>query len=236
MSQFVKDYLNNELIRKNKMFFSYSTLVFGLAFIVLLAFSREIIKVLEFQVPFSVHFQQEKPFEIFNSSLKITLLTSIFLTSPVITFFAYKYNFKNFKKLNPQIISSHFFALCLLFLTGASFACFILIRPLLFFLLGFTTNLASINLNLADYISFCLELMFICGLIFSFPVFPSFFASTSLVDSKDLVKHFKQAAITAVIIALILVSPSELITILLISFLIIIIYSLSILVTAIMEK
>lgn len=235
MSQFVKECLNNELIRKNKLFFSYSALIFLLSFIVLLAFSREIIKVLELQVPFNVHFQQEKPFEIFNSSLKITFLTGIFLTSPVITFFAYKYNFKNLRKLNKQILFNHFLALWLLFLTGASFACFILIRPLLFFLLGFTANLASINLNLADYISFCLELMFISGLIFSFPVLPSFFANTSLIDSKDLVKHFKQAAITAVIITLILVSPPELITILLISFLIITIYSLSILITAIIE-
>ncbi|MFH0703145.1 MAG: twin-arginine translocase subunit TatC [bacterium] len=222
MNQYVKDYT------KFKTEITHFFVVFVLASTVILVFSRQLIKILLMQVPFTINFVQLTPAEIFLSSLKIAVLTGFYLSFPVIIYYL--------KKFNKKILFTSLMSGFLLFAAGILFAYYVAIPLLLLFLLGFNSNLAHINISISSYVSFCLQVILIIGMAFELPVFCILLVKTRFISSKKLISLWKYVFIGALAVSFIIASSLELFAQIMFAGIILFFYGICIAITKIYKK
>jgi len=140
-----------------------------------LVLSKAIIELFKFQIPFiTTNFIQVTPGEIFISSVEIAVIFGIILSAPIIIHNYIKLKIKpkteQDKKFCYLIVILAFSA----FILAVLFAYFVLIPIALYFLLGFNSGVASLNLVISNYVSFCIQIIFLTVLIFEIPVITYF--------------------------------------------------------------
>ncbi|OGI21259.1 MAG: hypothetical protein A2287_04795 [Candidatus Melainabacteria bacterium RIFOXYA12_FULL_32_12] len=250
MRQCVKEDLNNKsihsgFINKNskpvinnknelKIGIIYSAVALLFAFTLGLLLSGYLIKALQLQVPFTIKFIHFAPDEILVSSLKIAIFFGLYLSFPFIAYQFAKFKFQNKsenRKLFLILVSSGF----LLLTFGILFAYYALIPLILFFLLGFNSDLAVTSLSISKYVSFCLNTILISCIAFELPVFLMLLIKTDFIKSKKLTTSWKKVIIGSFIASVFLTS-SELFTQIFLTGVILFFYGLGIATTKIIEK
>jgi sec-independent protein translocase protein TatC len=173
--------------------------------------------------------------EAFFTYLKVSFVAGIFLASPYIFYQIWRFVgpglYDTEKKfIIPIAIFSGFF-----FILGGLFAYFI-VFPLGFnFFLGYETEIIRPLPSLKEYFSFSIKLLFAFGLAFELPLFIFFLARLGIVNSKGLRKHRKYAILMA-FIASALLTPPDIISQLLMSGPLVVLYELGILVAYLWGK
>jgi sec-independent protein translocase protein TatC len=167
--------------------------------------------------------------EAFFTYLKVSFVAGIFLASPYIFYQIWRFVgpglYDTEKKfIIPIAIFSGFF-----FIAGGLFAYFI-VFPLGFnFFMGYETEFIQPLPSLKEYFSFSIKLLFAFGLAFELPLFIFFLARLGIVNSKSLRKHRKYAILMAFIVSALL-TPPDIISQVLMSGPLIVLYELGILV------
>lgn len=173
------------------------------------------------------------PAEAFWMHLKISLITGLILSLPVIFFQLWKFISpgllpKERKYVMPFVISASG-----LFFTGAFF-CFIIVLPFAMnFLLTYKTENLVPMISVGKYIDFCLKFILAFGAIFELPLIILFLSRLGIVRPETLARHRKYAILGAFVIAAILTPTPDAFNQTLMAVPIILLYEIGILVSRI---
>ncbi|MBN2284702.1 MAG: twin-arginine translocase subunit TatC [Deltaproteobacteria bacterium] len=145
--------------------------------------------------------------EAFFTYLKVSLLGSLFLTSPYTLFQIWKFISPGLYSSEKRYVVPFVMFSTIFFLSGALFAYF-LVFPLGFkFFVGFTTDFIKPMFSIREYLSFSMKLLIAFGVIFELPIFMYFLARIGMVSSKTLTTQRKYAILLIFIIAALLTPP-----------------------------
>lgn len=213
----------------------YSILAFLVTFILGLALSGSLIKALEAQAPYVIKFINLAPDEIVITSLKVALLTALYFVSPYVLYQLIMPKLRTYGTSDKKFVISMITGGFLLCTCGILFAYYAIIPAALLILFGINGDLATASFSISKYISFCLQLILISAAAFEFPIFLILLAKTNLISYKKLSASWKKVAIGAFIASVILTS-SELFTMLFLTGIILFIYGLAVATTKAVEK
>lgn len=194
-----------------------SLVAFMTSFTLFFILSGPVTNFLKRRIPFEVSFIQTAPSEILVNAVKIAFLGAMFVSIPVILYHIIK---SNTQKITPQQkFKLKKFALASYLVTVISilFSCFAFIPVQLFLLLGLNMDLASINLNISDYISFCMGSILISGLLFNIPLVYFLVRKKSFFSHAELCTVGKYMPAVSLISAFVILASPELLSIVVLS-------------------
>ena len=145
--------------------------------------------------------------ETFFTALKVSFFAGFVASLPVIFWqlclFLAPGLYDHEKKL---VIPFVFFA-TLMFLSGASFAYYIVVPIGFEFLIAFGSNVVTVLPSIGAYVGFFTKLLIGFGISFELPVITFFLAKIGLVDDRMLKDFFRYAIVLIFIIAALLTPP-----------------------------
>jgi sec-independent protein translocase protein TatC len=198
------------------------------------ALSGSIIKFFQMKAPLTMQFIYLAPDEILVTSLRIAMCFGIYLSFPFILYQLAKLKSDYIKTLSKKFILTILAGSFLLFTCGMLFTYHALMPTIIFFLLGFNSDVAVASFSISKYVSFCLHILFISGMIFEFPIFLALLANTNLISYKNLNSYWKQAIIGSFAISFLL-SSSELYTLIFLAGVILFLYGVGVITTKIVQ-
>ncbi|MBW1981721.1 MAG: twin-arginine translocase subunit TatC [Deltaproteobacteria bacterium] len=173
--------------------------------------------------------------EAFFTYLKVAFLAGVGLATPVIIYEFWRFIApglyqKERRALLPIVLFSTFF-----FVGGALFGYFVVFPFGFKFFIGFASENIKALPSIREYLSFAAKLLFAFGLIFELPLFTFFLARLGLVDAKLLRSKQKYAILIIFVVAAIL-TPPDVVTQIMMSGPLILLYELSIWIARIFGK
>jgi len=122
-----------------------------------------------------------------------------------------------------------------LFLLGVAMAYFLVLPLGLKFLLGFQTQSLTPIITIGEYLRFATRLILAFGLIFELPLVSLLLATLGLITA-DTLKRFRRHAIVGVAIASAVLTPADVLTMLMMMAPLLILYEISILLVALVGR
>jgi sec-independent protein translocase protein TatC len=165
--------------------------------------------------------------EAFFTYIKIAIVGGVFLTSPFIFYQLWQFVAPGlYSEERKYMIPIALFSAAF-FVVGAMFGYFIVFPFAFEFFMGFTTEMIKPMPTLKEYLSFSLKLLFAFGIIFELPLFIFFLARLGVVTSAMLRKFRKYAFLLSFVVSALL-TPPDVISQLLMSGPLMILYEVSI--------
>jgi len=193
-------------------------------------YSDKILAILKRPFPHSLVFiAPQEPFIII---LKIALFGGIIFALPMITYQVLQFISSGLKKKEKRYLLFYTPFSLLLFLSGASFAYFLVIPVGLRFLLGFGGSSLEPMISISKYLSFITLMILAFGIVFELPLVFLFLARMGIVTPQFLAKKRKLFIIAIFVLAAIL-TPPDVFTQILLALPLVILYEVSILLTKI---
>ena len=163
--------------------------------------------------------------------LEIALFGGIILSLPVIFYQLWRFVVPGLYQTERKWTVGVITISTISFFIGTLFAYFVIIPLGLTFLLGFKSDILSPSLTVQKYLTFMLTLLLVSGLIFELPLVSFFLTRMGLLSAQFLRSKRRYSIVIVLIIAAIL-TPPDVITQLLLAGPILILYEISILVSA----
>lgn len=167
-------------------------------------YSNELFTILARPLPSNITFAFTRLVEPFFTYLKVSLLTGIFLSSPVLIYEVWAFIApglqENERKWVLPIVSSSI----VLFIGGALFGYFLVLPFGYTYFLSFSTDTIHPMLSMDEYFSFTTKFLLAFGIVFELPLFILFLARLGIVDAKMLSVYRKYAVLVIFIAAAIL--------------------------------
>ncbi|TDI88384.1 MAG: twin-arginine translocase subunit TatC [Caldithrix sp.] len=171
----------------------------------------------------------------FMIRIKISIFSAIFLGLPVIFYQIWQFVVPGLlgkeKKLVPVV--AFFSTLC--FLTGAFFCYFVVLRFGLRFLLSFETEDLVATISVNEYLGFITMLILVFGFIFELPMLAFFLTKIGFL-TPAFMRHYRRHGIVGMVILSAIVTPPDVFTQLLLAGPLILLYEISILISAAVHK
>ncbi|MBI4653602.1 MAG: twin-arginine translocase subunit TatC [Nitrospirae bacterium] len=144
------------------------------------------------------------PAEAFWMHMKISAISGLILTSPVILYEFWRFAGPGLLLKEKKYAIPLMAIMTSLFLIGALF-CFLLVLPFAMnFLLTYKTETLKPMLSVGNYMDFCLKFILAFGAVFELPVVIVFLTKIGVVTADTLAKNRKYAVILAFILAALL--------------------------------
>jgi len=171
----------------------------------------------------------------FMIRIKISIFSAILLGLPVIFYQMWQFVVPGLlgkeKKLVPVV--AFFSTLC--FLTGALFCYFVVLRYGLRFLLSFETKDLVATISINEYLGFVTMLILVFGVIFELPILALFLTKIGLL-TPAFMRHYRRHGIVGMVILSAVVTPPDVFTQLLLAGPLILLYEISILISAAVHR
>lgn len=232
-----------------------SLIAIGITFIVSFYYSEHIFKLLIFPLHNTLQFSLKMPFIIIKQSenpgptlvflapaeafwmhLKISFVSALVISSPLILFEAWRFIAPGLKAEEKKYAMPFVIITTLLFLIGALF-CFIIVLPFAIqFLLTYKTEILKPMLSVGSYMDFCLKFILAFGAVFELPVVLIFLTRMGIVTTDFLAKNRKYAIVLAFVLAAILTPTPDAFNQSLMAIPIILLYEAGILASRIVNK
>jgi len=193
-------------------------------------YSDRIIALLKRPFPHSLVFMS--PQEPFIITLKIALFGGIVFALPVIIYEAWQFISLGLKEKEKKYLLLYGPVSLLLFLSGASFAYFVVIPIGLRFLLGFGGSSLEPVISISKYLSLITLMILAFGVVFELPLVSLFLVRIGVVSPQFLAKKRKVAIVAIFVLAAIL-TPPDAFTQILLAVPLLFLYELSILLSRI---
>lgn len=181
-----------------------SIVIFFLFVILCFFFSETLFELLERPAPYGTKFFQLKPGEIFFTTLKLVSFFAIVLSMPVWLWQIKAFLEPGLKEQERKILGPVVNFATPLFWSGMVFGYFLILPPLLDFLLGFGSKIVEPSYSLDYYLSLVISLLSICGISFQIPIILISLAQLGLVNSSSLIKPWRYVMVGAFVIAAII--------------------------------
>ncbi|MFH2012072.1 MAG: twin-arginine translocase subunit TatC [Pseudomonadota bacterium] len=174
--------------------------------------------------------------EAFLTYLKVSLLTGIFVTSPVLLFQIWSFVSPGLYKREKKYVFP-FVALSTVFFVGGALFGYFLVFPSAFkYLMSFASETIQPLPSVREYLSLATRLLFAFGIVFELPLFIFFLAKIGLVNAKMLSSKRKYSIVIIFIVAAIITPTPDAITQLMMAVPLLILYELSIWVAKVFGK
>ena len=146
--------------------------------------------------------------EAFFTKLKVALVASIFVASPVIFYQGWAFIAPGLYDTEKSYARPFVFFATLFFILGAAF-CFYVVFPVAFtfFVEEFQSIEVEPTLRISEYLAFSSRMLLAFGIIFEMPVLTFFLARVGVVDHKMMIAWSRYAIVVVFIIAAILTPP-----------------------------
>jgi sec-independent protein translocase protein TatC len=205
-----------------------------------------IFSVVGFFLSRDVQFQFEKligdklayfsPQEAFLTILKISFLTGLFLSFPLIFYkfwrvISNKYGFKKRLTTLTVVIGG-----VILFLSGAALCYFAVLPFGIKFLIGYETDYMVPYISIGKYINFCGGMLLAFGLSFELPLVMLVMGRIGIINSSILSKYRKYAILIIAIASAIITPTPDVYSMLLLTIPLVILYEISIVLVKIFGK
>jgi len=198
--------------------------------IVCLIFSKQLLNILLWpttQVDLPVEIQVLKVQGMFIVTLEIAFFGGILVSLPYILYQAWMFVapglYKNERRYVPRVITSATF----LFLTGVTFAYFLIFPFALEFFLGLAPETVKTNIAIDFYISFIIRLLVIFGIVFQLPIM-SYFLSKMGILTPTFMRNYRRHSIVVIFILAALFTPPDPFTQVMLAIPLILLYEISI--------
>ena len=179
------------------------------------------------------HFIYTKLTEGFMIELKISFISSLFLTSPIIFFQLYKFLEPGLYKNEKKALVPYIFFPPVLFITGILIVYFIVMPITWRFFIGFQNldikNGVPIILEakISEYIDLILELFIGFGLAFQLPILLIMLTKLNIINYTQL-KKFRRYAIVLIFILAAILTPPDIFSQLILALPLVLLYEISI--------
>jgi len=205
----------------------------GLFTLVCFAFSRRLLEVVLSTGPGPL--QTLSPYEALTASLKLALTAGLVLSSPVVLWHFWKFVSPGLLDHERKAAGISFFVSVLLFLSGAAFSLFVLLKPTLLLFRSFETGGISGNWTLSNYVSFLGQFVLAFGISFELPLLVLFFVWIGVVTPAQLGRYRKHVIVGLLVLGAIL-PPNDPFTQLLMAIPLYLLYEASIIAARIMWR
>jgi|GEM_PF-306021 len=191
---------------------------------------------LDFLVKFTVGDAQFiKPHEAFLTRFKLSLMIGFIIGLPFVAYKVWSFVVPGLMKREKTVVLPLVFWSTTLFLIGIAFSVFVLSPVMLKFLASFETETVQSNLAVGYLFDFYLKMGFACGLLFQLPLVIGVLSFFGLV-TPQLLRSMWRHAIVGILILAAVVTPADVLSQMMLGLPIIILYFISILVSAAIQK
>ncbi len=170
------------------------------------------------------------PAEGFLIHLKVSALAGVLVGLPVVFYQFWKFVSPGLYVHEKRYILPFVFFTTLFFISGATFANFVAIPWTLKFLLSYQNNYLEAMLSINSYLNFIIKIILSFGFVFELPIIIFFLTKIGLITPKFLWKNIKYAVVLILVTSAIL-TPPDVVSMILLSVPLFFIYLLSILVS-----
>jgi sec-independent protein translocase protein TatC len=185
--------------------------------------------VIEFlQKDLSVSLNALKAYEVLYTEISIALLMGFLLSLPVFIYQGLKFAEPGLKRSEYKILRNYIPFSIILFATGAVFAYSVIVKYSLQFFQSVTSTADIAALwGLQSTVSFALRLSALTGVIFQLPIVALILAKAGLIDASKM-KKYRAHFMIAVLLLAAVSTPPDIITQLLVTAPVLLLYQLSI--------
>ena len=145
--------------------------------------------------------------ETFFTALKVSFFAGFVASLPVIFWQLWLFLAPGLYDHEKKLAIPFVFFATLMFLSGASFAYYIVVPIGFEFLIAFGSNVVTVLPSIGAYVGFFTKLLIGFGISFELPVITFFLAKIGLVDDRMLKDFFRYAIVLIFIIAALLTPP-----------------------------
>ena len=188
-----------------------SVIAIAVGFIVSYFFSKQLFEILMKPLIVSLPPKSTLIFtslpEAFFTYLKVSLLSGIFLASPVVLYEMWAFISPGLYKHEKRYVVPFVLFSSIFFIGGALFGYFVVFPFGFKFFLGFATDYIRPMPTIKEYFGFCAKLLFAFGVIFELPLFVLFLSRIGIVNEKMLRKQRKYAILLVFVTSAILTPP-----------------------------
>lgn len=145
--------------------------------------------------------------ETFFTALKVAFFSGFIVSLPVIFWQLWLFLSPGLYEHEKKLVIPFVFFATLMFLTGSSFAYYVVVPYGFDFLINFGSTVVTVFPSIGKYVGFFTKLLFGFGVAFELPVITFFLAKIGLVDDKMLKDFFKYAIVIIFVLASLLTPP-----------------------------
>ena len=145
--------------------------------------------------------------ETFFTALKVAFFAGFIASLPVIFWQLWLFLAPGLYEHEKKLVIPFVFFATLMFLSGASFAYYIVVPVGFEFLIAFGSNVVTVLPSIGAYVGFFTKLLIGFGISFELPVITFFLAKIGLVDDRMLKDFFRYAIVLIFIVAAVLTPP-----------------------------
>jgi len=165
--------------------------------------------------------------EAFFTYLKVSLLSGIMLSSPVILYQIWMFIAPGLYSEERKLILPFVLLSTIFFVGGSLFGYFIVFPYGFQFFLSFSSNNIQALPSMKEYLSFSSKLLFAFGLVFEMPLFITLMARLGLV-TPDFLKQNRKYAIVIFFAGAAIITPPDVVTQIMMAFPLMLLYEISI--------
>lgn len=175
-----------------------------------------------------VHFIATSPMETVMTSVKLSLISGIFLSFPWITWQAWRFLAPGLYRNERRLFLGAFVGFVVMFIVGAAF-CYVAVLPAgLSFLANYMDGAVAQSWRQATYAAFVIQFLLAFGVMFELPVAVFLLARLDLITSRGMWGFFRYAVVLIFVVAALLTPGPDPVSQLLMATPLIALYMLSI--------
>lgn len=147
------------------------------------------------------------PPEAFMANMRLAAIAGLVLVIPVLIYELLAFIFPGLYRHEKKFLLGLTGGAVTLFIIGTLFAYFVVVRLIIHFFIQFETDRLTPLFSITDYISFIVNLIFVCGLFFQLPLVMWILGKLDLITAEVLKRNRKYALLIILIVATILTPP-----------------------------
>ncbi|MFC2020864.1 twin-arginine translocase subunit TatC [Chloroflexota bacterium] len=181
-----------------------SVIVVAITVIFSFVFYPQIFDILLVPAPQDISLQAIKMTEMLGTTMRVALISGIILAMPYLTYELIMFVSPALTRREKKYVYLILPWIALMFAAGVAFAYFIIIPRITGFLIGWGSDIVSIQPMFSDYINIVTRLLLVVGLVFEMPVVTTFLARIGVIKPNWLADRRKPAIVIAFILAAII--------------------------------
>jgi len=142
-----------------------------------------------------------RPTEAFIAYIKVAMVAGLFVASPVVFYHVTMFVAPGLKPSEKKWIFRLIPVSVILFLSGATFAFFVVLPVTLHFFLSFQTESLNPLFQVGDFLGFITGILALCGATFQLPLILFFLSLAGIVNSKQLRDNRRLAIFLSALVA-----------------------------------
>lgn len=192
-----------------------SLVVFAIAMAIAFTYGREIISFLELPGK-GMTFRAlsiEEPVLVY---FKVSFYAAIILSAPFLLYEISAFIAPGLKRKERRVLAPIVIGGPLLFVTGAAFAYYFALPPMLYFFNSFGAPIAPIQQRLDYYVSLVTSMLFYMGICFQLPIVLFALSLAGIINSRQLLSVWRYAVVIASVVAAIITPDPTVISMLIV--------------------